>query len=179
MRDLVLPALVAAIVTLGIEYFAKPSLEARKERLMERHRAGREARRSFRVLSFQFGRLAAWAEIRSPAMDERRPGIERELRVALDEVLGRLAATEAPDDDLGQEALSQFAAVCEAYLVMAAANHLSPSDAALMVKEQMEPRHDLAEEGLHVPRWRFLRRRRIRTDLVDLDRSRGVGVTTG
>ncbi|CAN5881668.1 hypothetical protein BH24ACT15_BH24ACT15_05310 [soil metagenome] len=36
--NLVLPGLVAAIVTLVIEYTAKPWLEARKERILERYR---------------------------------------------------------------------------------------------------------------------------------------------
>lgn len=43
--SIVASAIVAALITLLIEYVAKPSLEARKERILERHRQFRSALR--------------------------------------------------------------------------------------------------------------------------------------
>ena len=48
--SVVVPALVAASVALLVEYAAKPALEARKERLLRKHRALWELRDALAVL---------------------------------------------------------------------------------------------------------------------------------
>jgi hypothetical protein len=54
------PAIVAAVVTLLIEYLAKPRLEARKERLLER---ARDKRSLIRVLSLLSISIAALSDV--------------------------------------------------------------------------------------------------------------------
>jgi hypothetical protein len=69
-----LSAGVAAFITLVIEYFAKPGLEARKDRILSSHRRRREAIDRFDDALFLIGRLLASQEdpeigkIMSPAV---------------------------------------------------------------------------------------------------------------
>jgi|ERR1035437_3886897 hypothetical protein len=113
MGNVVVPALVAAVVTPGIEFFAKPSLEARKERITEKHRAERDARRHFRVLSFHLGRLLAWMK-EDPAerLPEQMQSIERDLTAALDQMVEAIARSETASDDLAEDCLSTFGSAC-------------------------------------------------------------------
>ncbi|WP_146159621.1 hypothetical protein [Allonocardiopsis opalescens] len=57
ITTVLIPAAVAVCTTLLVEYFAKPWLEARKERILEAHRARREAAAVGRRIYFDLGRL--------------------------------------------------------------------------------------------------------------------------
>jgi hypothetical protein len=57
-----LSAVVAAFVTLLIEYFVKPSMEARKDRILARYRREREAIDNLDDGLFLIGRLLAQGE---------------------------------------------------------------------------------------------------------------------
>lgn len=59
LSSVLIPALVAAVVTLFVEYLAKPHLEVRKERVLHRHRCAQELREAFSKLSFEVGRFQA------------------------------------------------------------------------------------------------------------------------
>ena len=60
-------ALVAAVVTLGIEFFAKPRLEARRDRVLEQYRRHRAVRQHADVLTHWLGRLIGLIRERSTA----------------------------------------------------------------------------------------------------------------
>ncbi len=55
MEQVVVPALVAAVVTLGIEYFAKPWLDE--------HRRSRELLMAYNKFNFHFGQLATLRQL--------------------------------------------------------------------------------------------------------------------
>lgn len=57
MENILVPALVAAMVSLLMEYAAKPRLEARKERILESHRVVRELDRSIGVLLVELAKM--------------------------------------------------------------------------------------------------------------------------
>lgn len=76
---------VSASVALGVEYLAKPALEARKERILESHRDAHRARRAFRLTE---SRLIAYIELHG--FDSE--GIDGQIRLAAD------ALTEAISD---------------------------------------------------------------------------------
>jgi hypothetical protein len=59
MEPALVSAAVAAVVTLLIELIAKPSIDARKERILHRHRQSREVRRRLGQLAFAIGRYDA------------------------------------------------------------------------------------------------------------------------
>lgn len=168
MRDVVVPALVAAVVTLGIEFFAKPSLEARKERITERHRAERDARRHFRVLSFHFGRRLVSARDESARIPELMQLIEPDMKTALDQMFEAIARSETASDDLAQDCLLEFGSACRAYLIMREHGHLTQEAADRMVLSVLDPLSDIAGEAVDAPSWRLLRRKRIRSKLADL-----------
>jgi hypothetical protein len=54
---LALSAMTAGFVTLLIEYAAKPRLDARKERILERHRSVRHLQDAIRLLTARLGKL--------------------------------------------------------------------------------------------------------------------------
>lgn len=57
MEDFFIPVLIAAFTTLAIEYFAKPSLEKRKTRILEEFKLQRELANWIGRVNFQVG---AW-----------------------------------------------------------------------------------------------------------------------
>lgn len=87
METALISATVAAIVTLLIEYTAKPRLEARKERILTGQRHAREVRAAWNRVNFEFGRLLAW-ERRPPVpldrLRELAANIRRDVRTILD-----------------------------------------------------------------------------------------------
>lgn len=86
VEQIVIPALVAAIVTLGIEYFAKPQLEARKERILARARTRAEVHRQVQRIGYFLGYLDGTDNVGAPVRGQAREDLAAAL-VALDEVL--------------------------------------------------------------------------------------------
>lgn len=163
MREVVIPALVAAIVTLGIEFFAKPSLEARKERITERFRGQREARRHFRALAFELGRVLVYLDSESadvpPDFRGARLRVMRgSMRSHLDSMVTELAPGLESRDSFVEDALLEFAALCEVYLMSASEDEAASLDIA---GELLNPLADLVSEAIRAPAWRQRKRRRI------------------
>jgi hypothetical protein len=65
VANLLVAALVSAVVALGVEWLAKPRLEARKERLLRRYRARDEVRRLLGDVLFNATKL----KIQSPPVN--------------------------------------------------------------------------------------------------------------
>lgn len=63
-------AFVAAVVTMIVEYFAKPGLEARKDRILEDRRRQRNALRNLDRCTFLAGRLIGLAQLKPDEYDE-------------------------------------------------------------------------------------------------------------
>ncbi len=94
LANVAVSALTSAVVALGVEWLAKPRLEARKERLLHRHRASADVRRQLDTILFDAGKLL---HIRMPAglKEDQRAIYVRELRETSDEIL---TATRALED---------------------------------------------------------------------------------
>jgi hypothetical protein len=178
MGQVLVPALVAAVVTLGIEFFAKPSLEARKERITQGHRAERDVRRHFRLLSFHLGRLMSWTRKASAdRLPEQIQSIERDMKAPLDQMIEAIAQSEEASEGLARDCLLQFGSACTAYLIMAEQSHLSQEAGDRMVQSVLSPLSDIADEAVHTSSWRLIRRKRIRSKLADLSNP-GAGEAT-
>jgi hypothetical protein len=83
LTDLAVPALVsaviAALVTLAIEYAAKPRLEARKEAILERARARRDVLRTVALAHSDWGTLERLLQTRVSA-PQGRDYVQGEIR---------------------------------------------------------------------------------------------------
>lgn len=81
VRQVLVPALVAAAVALSIEFFAKPRLEARKEAMLDVYRARRALRRALAQWSYLVGRLDAFRDD-SIMFDTRAADLHDDLSAA-------------------------------------------------------------------------------------------------
>ena len=173
MDNVLVPALVAAFVTLVIEYVAKPRLEARKERILERHRETRALLRLFGQVTFQMGQHAV--VVTDPRDDEE------DLVAALREAtLDRMSAFAAAYTDagplsltgLGEEAVAAFAA--DSLALIRARQHGVVAEEG--VDAQLVTRYDrLAQavgEAVDVKPWQWRRRARARRALDALEPGR-------
>ena len=167
----VIPALVAALVTLVIEYFAKPQLEARKERITERHRIRRETRSHFRLLSYHFGRLLVYAQRGDDDVLDAMRGLRFQevldpLRNHTDALRDALARQEGMDDTIAEDSLLECIAASEALLLLYDSGREEQADQfAIRI---VDPLFDLAADAGSTTWWRPVRRRRLRTQLSGL-----------
>jgi hypothetical protein len=159
MSSVLVPALVAAVVTLGIEFFAKPSLEARKDRIVDRYRGRRAAKTNLRALSFRYGQLIEMLENPVGARIEHTGDeVNGAIRERVDALVRSLAdGGEALDHD-DMQALSSLTAGWAAYLHLS--DHHEPHDGLLRFLHRLEPIDDAVNEVFALPRWRRVARRR-------------------
>jgi len=159
-------ALVAAVVTLGIEFFAKPSLEVRKDRIVDNHRTRRGVLRSYNKLTFDLTRLATELRGGIPTGGPHATQVteinqlirdgSRELRT-LDAAGGREL------DDLDEVGVFSFGAALQGYVSLLGEHGEFDPRARIYVLQILCPLSDLVEESLMTPRWRWrLRQLRIR-----------------
>jgi hypothetical protein len=149
------PAAVAVATTLLVEYAAKPSLEARKERILDQDRRRRTALRGVERVSYLGGRLLALREA---------PGVEygRERGRAIAAELGPLIETAMEDLDVsGDPGEWWFGA-----MVTVRAHTLLVRDDRIAAGQWDEFSAsvdviDLIGSLLVVPRWRVIRRKRL------------------
>lgn len=72
VANLLVAALVSAVVALGVEWLAKPRLEARKERLLQRFGAHHEVRRLLDDILFDATKLTVYASTATQDDDARQ-----------------------------------------------------------------------------------------------------------
>jgi hypothetical protein len=97
IQVVIVPAIVAGVVALAIEYAAKPSLEARKERVLRTQRSLWELRDGLITLTDRLDTLDYW--IRSGDIDVA--SVERDIDSVREELghveaLGAIASTKLP-----------------------------------------------------------------------------------
>jgi hypothetical protein len=133
LNSVVVPAVVAAAVALLIEYAAKPSIEARKERVLRARRALWELRDALVVLDERLSALEY--ATRQSLGEEDLASFEREIDVARQQLW--LA------EDLGARAAHQLPAAIWSELSFAHGRHRAMFDGAESVKANVPP----AERG--------------------------------
>jgi hypothetical protein len=183
VRSILVPAIVAAIVALAVEYAAKPALEARKERLLRRQRVLWDLRDALAVLIDRLDSIETWT---------RRQDLE----------LGELVALER-EIDLGRvdiRAVQDFAAKASSWLPPAIWSELSfaygrhqtmfaVADGVARATPPPErlphyglaflnvgSNYQLSLDYLSSPRWRRIRLRRILQRAAERDRWRDVHI---
>lgn len=149
-----LTALVAAFVTLSIEWAAKPRLEARKERILERARASRRVRQTLANLVRS---AASWPSpemwVEAPSEAERRLEAVRAMARNLEEADVDWAVS---TDSGALHALSSLAGFVQGSLFNVSGSRRGEA-AAAAIREVASPLLD----WISTPRWRTLRRRKL------------------
>jgi hypothetical protein len=161
-----IPALVAAFVTLVIEYLAKPSLEVRKDRLLEASRATRRAVAAFERCCVQVGRVAVhvadgetWDFLRAKAYED----LATDGDVLTSELFGTPQL--APHVE---RALMGFAAAVK----IIEHHHELGSSAAVVdaaFRDRVQPYCDVAADALALRWYQFRATRAVIARLDDLD----------
>lgn len=157
--DLWLPALVAAVVTLAIEYTAKPRLEARKERLLDAQRTRRELLSLVQLAHWNYGMLHDFRP-RGLSSVEIRPLLRIERERLRDEIgrqsieIVRLARLlDRPSDALLAEVLTSVAGTFRAISLM---------EGAPVVPRQIDEMCGASIQLFEMSRWNPKRRKRQR-----------------
>lgn len=156
-----MPALVAAIVTLLIEYLAKPRLEARKERLLERARDERSLTRALSLVHISFAALsdpAALGNAPAFARAEVRRATEYVQRVRESSVTLLIRLPEATRSLLGRSAgfaLAKIMILEEVLVAPANADALAPAARGL---KEANGQIAILLDYLLCPSWRPLRK---------------------
>ena len=155
MDKVLVPALVAAFVTLLIEYVAKPRLEARKERILERHRDTRALVRAYGDVERRLGAFLALREMPEHAdrLGSARTDLVDRLRGFHETYFGTEFVEAGP---LTAKAFLNFTGVAGAAIWLA---ERSDEDFDRYAVADLDPLTDAMSEVLHLPRWRWRRRR--------------------
>ena len=167
-----IPALVATVITLSIEYFAKPQLEVRKEHLTHRYADLREVTRLMRRLEFsrgqlevQRGGLLAGDLEESQIYRDRHAETLENFGSAAHELWGKVSDSHLPWPDELDTLLVKASANAEWY--HAIWTHKGP-DSAAGVDAVLDDAFDTLLEYVDTPRWRLLRRSRLRKHAAKL-----------
>ena len=120
----VVSAGVAGVVTLGVEYAAKPRLDARKERIVERFRRQREAAAAVDRGSLYIGRLLTYQD-----EDEIIPGrIATLAKQALPIYENDAMVLDISDEEISNHVISAAARVYVSCLTLAENKALTDDD---------------------------------------------------
>ena len=173
-------ALVAAIVTLMIEYLAKPTLEVRKERILLRHRQSWELLRALRVLitHLRWRLLALRATPHSAGLAEAMKSLSAELEAVGDIAISTWNEFPAEIQDLFVSAQAFYKGLFD--LVLVEAPSASPDEVVHEVDIVLKTRATefiVLEAFLRLSRWHFLRKRRLRRLAVAVAEDRRREVT--
>jgi hypothetical protein len=160
IRTVITSAIVAAIVTLSIEYLAKPRLEARKERILEDARFWRKLRASANLIAYDVGALLAIARDRAYAFPDRVAKLHLALETSHAEFGEWWKQSEVEDEGLEFDLLINLYAGIEAYLYMMKHDQ-SQAELDRMLEENFSPLVDVVAEGLDAPKWRPIKRMRV------------------
>jgi hypothetical protein len=152
MRTFIVPALVAAVVALGIEYLAKPRLEVRKERILARHRDTRTAIGNINSLLYVCGRLSALLES-GLSLPGRTQDFRADMLAEAKAYMVVSARTDLRINQRVESVLILFAAACETCFIFA---RKSVKDADDFFRTVIDPMSDHVGEllDLHGLRWR-------------------------
>ena len=164
METWLVSALVAGVVTLLIEYAAKPGLEARKERILAKEHGKRERVEAYDRLVFEIERYRATSNKETGRREEL---LDQALRRAFAEVeglylLGR--RTDVSSDDPFAVAVDSSCAILEAVRLV----YLDDSEhrkVLPIVEETLQEVLDLAADARKLRWWNWRKRSRLRREL--------------
>lgn len=148
MRNLLTSAFVAAVVTLLVEYFAKPGLEARKEEILDGQRLARGLAAKLQLAEHLFAKLFASLDQDSPMQAFENPdAIRARIVQTIDPVMEAVASGQLRISDTGRGSLMAYVAVVEFWRDDVGGDFRENAENALEFL-------DLALEGLRTPWWR-------------------------
>jgi hypothetical protein len=157
-------ALVAAVVTLSIEYFAKPGLEARKDRIVERQKRRRAVLEHVRGLGYQLGGLLYRVEGGATGLDDDDRAT---IQVHLTALIATIASGGSEVDDLEAEGISDMTATWSVILEPAAERPQGSDSLSYLIGE-LHAMGDAVEGLLIVPTRRRRKRKRAAAQLERL-----------
>jgi hypothetical protein len=175
VQAILLPAGVSVLVTLAVEWAAKPGLEVRKERILAQDRERRLFVQRIADLYFAAGRVLAHREAPRAFEDRLLSLVEEGLQRCADYRLSWAVVDTRDDavDDLiiraGPGVESALLTLLERYYKDGLAFEVLDSSSALL---------DLPAQYLKLPRWRIRARRRlvqrIQAEIARLEASNGL-----
>ncbi|MFI6065813.1 hypothetical protein ACIA47_11165 [Micromonospora sp. NPDC051227] len=146
-------AAVAAFTTLLIEYLAKPWLEVRKERILERDRRRRSALNGLRRALFLTGRILALRDEQGhESFRERASSIAVDIEPLVMAAIEDLDVSEKLEEDWNDATGAMVAAAVIAH-------QEAPSEQVWNGLDLASDKVDLFADLLSTPRWRWWRRR--------------------
>lgn len=158
-------ALVAAVVTLLLEYFAKPALEVRKDRVLHQARAKRETIAAMRRATFAIGRILTYRHEEPDAWNDHIVNLAKSAEEIVIDSVPKLDV----DDTLDDWWYKVTPVTC-GFLILV--QHEWPSEDAWddidRASDQLEAILDAAE----LPRYRVLKRRRLLENLERAETAR-------
>lgn len=114
MSNLLASALVAAVVTMLIEYIAKPGMEARKERILEGTRVTRSTIAELQLAQHLFSKLSAARHQDSPMQSfESEPEMRARIVRTIDPVMEAAASGKVRTSPAARHASMAYVAVVE------------------------------------------------------------------
>lgn len=161
MSTVLISALVAVLTTLLVEYFAKPRLEARKERILEEARGRRLVLSKLRLTAFLFIKLHQSMHQDSPMQAFEDPDVIADrIRLTIDPTVEVAMGGDFGLSSAERASLMAYVAVLE-FWRDEPADFEQNSD---MVVECL----DLAIKALETPAWRLVANHRIRRQALNL-----------
>jgi hypothetical protein len=154
---ILIPAFVAAFVTLSIEYAAKPRLDARRERILELHEAARKADRAFGLLCALVGRYMAWFEEGGGPIDRLDELVIQAETACAELESALLIGDNLPLPRVYLKALDTVATRALAWTTVRR-HGVSHGELLRYVAEQIDPLIDLADEARRLSWWQQRRR---------------------
>lgn len=160
--SVLVPALVALVVSLSTEYFAKPSLEARKERILDERRQHRSVMEQYRAVASRIIMLSTIAEHRKryPNTGKLEAAMHAALRAEVDALLKVMTGAANGHLRLLQTGVYQFAAAVSAF----EDRHDSGEDQETIDRVLLEgivPLLNLMSDAVQIRRWRRRQRERM------------------
>ena len=159
VQAILLPAGVSVLVTLAVEWAAKPRLGARKERILAEHREDRLLVRRIDDLQYVAGRILAHRE--APAeFEERLSSLVEEGLQRVTEFGQSRAAVNMMRDDAVDYLIGTAGSGADAALVMLSHRYYDDGKAFELLDESTDLL-DLLLQYLRLPGWRIGTRRRL------------------
>jgi hypothetical protein len=157
---------VALVVTLLLEYAAKPRLDARKERILDGHRAAQDAVETIGRLSFVLGRFEMWEHFGETVSEGRLPEIGETARVETERLTAILAKRNLPFSEIEFRALDLVAQYADFWT--AAVRHAATPGYLDFVRTDLGDATDVAEDVFALRWWQNAKRREVAAKLANL-----------
>lgn len=155
MSNLLVSAIVAAFVTLLVEYLAKPSLEARKDAILDGQRLTRSVKAKLALTDHLFEKLiAAWSQD-SPMQSFEDPEVTQvRILATIDPVMEAVASGQMRTTPTAARAVSAFVKAIEFWRDDFGGDERANVETAIDFCR-------VARRSLQTPRWRLAEVRRI------------------